>query len=184
MAAHATHAACAAAGTAYSGRLWGYPSQSLAGVMPSKPCPTLGCREWTANGGGQWHILPPDDSFSLQLDSNNLALHRSVCNECWNCHRCPKRSVRGRHRQPSPFEQLLDAAAALTSPPPSTSSVKQLTPRRSWTLKEKESICSEWSRAQSHAQKLTIRDKYRAGQLDGHQVQQWREALARNSSSP
>ncbi len=45
-------------------------------------------------------------------------------------------------------------------------------------------MCEEWSEASTTAEKQAIKDKYRAEQLDGHQVQQWREALARNNISP
>ena len=90
----------------------------------------------------------------------------------------------GRIRKPTPFDQLLEAAAIPSPPIPLITPVKQLTPRRRWTLKEKVSVCEEWSEASTTAEKQAIKDKYRAEQLDGHQVQQWREALARNNISP
>ena len=150
--------------------------------MPRQPCPSVGCTTWTS-APGKW--LDPPDGFSLQIDEAKWARNQRVCNSCLNCHRYPWRSLNGRLRKPTSLDQLLAAAAVSPALPPSkTSPVKQLTPRRSWTIKEKESICREWSEAQSHAQKQVIREKYRAEQLDGHQVQQWKEALARNSSSP
>ena len=45
-------------------------------------------------------------------------------------------------------------------------------------------MCEECSEASTTAEKQAIKDKYRAEQLDGNQVQQWREALARNNISP
>ena len=162
---------------------WSYPFLSFVRFMPNKPCPTLGCQAWTANVRGQWYDVKTE--YSLQLDEAKLAQHQRVCNNCWNRHQNPTLRLDGRIRKPTLFDQLLDAAALpLRAPPPLTFPVKQLTPRRRWTLKEKTRICQEWGEADTTAEKLAIKDKHRAEQLDGYQVQQWREALAQNSVSP
>ena len=66
---------------------------------------------------------------------------------------------------------------------PTASPSKQLTPRRKWSLKDKQQICDEWETATSH-EKQVVKRKWRAEQLDGHHVQRWQEMLSRNEGSP
>ena len=154
------------------------PFPSFASSMPLQPCPTVGCSAWT-NAPGRW--LDPPDSYTLLLDDTKLSLNRRVCNKCWNCHRYPERDLDGRIRKPTLFDQQLQAAANPSQPTLLLSPIKQLTPRRRWTLKEKMSICAEWKDDSTTAEKQAINDKHRAEQLDGHQVQRWRAALVLNS---
>ena len=139
--------------TAHTDRVWRYPFPSFVRSMPSKPCPTLNCRAWTANVGRQWYPLQPGHDFSLQLDDSKLAVHQRVCESCWNLHRYPHRPLNGRIRKPNRFEQLLSAAEV---PMPLMSSVKQFVPRRTYTLKEKESICREWSESSTTVEKQAV----------------------------
>ena len=96
------------------GTLRYFPRPALS--MPTYPCPTAGCGGWTHRRAGKWHHLPVD--FALQLDEACLALHRRICQRCWNRHSNHTLSLDGRIRsrsrsQPSTaplIEQLLAAA--------------------------------------------------------------------------
>ena len=84
------------------GTLRYFPRPALS--MPTYPCSTTGCGGWTHRRAGKWHHLPAD--FALQLDEARLAVHRRICQRCWNRHSNHTLSldgrIRSRSRKPQP----------------------------------------------------------------------------------
>ena len=72
------------------------------------------------------------------------------------------------------------AVSSFSPASPST----QLIPRRSWSFKDKQQICSEWDTALSTQQKQEVRRKWRADQIDGATIRLWKEQLNVNAASP
>ena len=77
--------------------------------------------------------------------------------------------------------QQVQRAVSSCSP---ASPSKQLKPRRSWSFKDKQQICSEWDTALSTQQKQEVRRKWRADQIDGATIRLWKEQLNLNAASP
>jgi hypothetical protein len=83
---------------------------------------------------------------------------------------------------PSPTPPPTQPSALLPSGAARRALSLQFSPRRTWSFKEKEQICTEWSAASTVAEKQAVRTNHRAQQLDGHHVKKWKEQLALNES--